>query len=320
MKKCLIIADFLSDENRKMINTTAEQLGYSAFFYDDYHQSADGDIADAEILYTADYRAVQKAQKLKWCHTPYAGVDKLISTGVFDSGDVILTNSSGAYGRAISEYIIMASLMLMKQMPEYRKMTDNRCWAQDLPSRSIAGSMIAVIGTGDIGRNAAKRFKALGADSVIGFSRSGRPADDFDHTYSLDAFEDNVRDIDVLVMCVPGTPETDKLLSAERISCLPEKAFLINVGRGTTVDQDALIEALNEGRIAGAMLDVVMPEPLPADHPLWTARNCIVTPHIAGDMSLPYTVDRTVEFFCENLKIYAEGGQMLHRVEISAGY
>ena len=319
MKNCLIIADFLSEDNKRMMKAAAEEHGYSALFYNDTEAAAE-DLPGAEILYTADYRAVLKASEIKWCHTPYAGADKLISTGIFDSGDVILTNSSGAYGRSISEYIIMASLMLMKQMPEYRKITDERGWVQDIPTRSIAGSRIAVIGTGDIGCNAAVRFKALGADTVTGFNRSGRPVDCFDRTYPVNDFADNAEDTDVLVMCVPGTPETESLLSAELISCLPKKALIINVGRGTAVDQEALISALNEGRIAGAMLDVVMPEPLPADHPLWTAKNCIVTPHIAGDMSLPYTVDLTVEFFCENLKRYAEGGPMLHRVDVEAGY
>ena len=319
MKNCLIIAEFLSDDNKRMMKAAAEKYGYSALFYDDTDAAA-GDISCAEILYTADYHAVLKARELKWCHTPYAGVDKLISTGAFDSGDVILTNSSGAYGRAISEYIIMASLMLMKQMPVYRKITDERGWVQDIPTRSIAESRIAVIGTGDIGRNTAVRFKALVAESVLRFSRSGRPVECFDRTCTMDEFAENVQDTDVLVVCVPGTPETEGLLSAELIDSLPEKALIINVGRGTVIDQDALISALNEGRIAGAMLDVVMPEPLPADHPLWNARNCVVTPHIAGDMSLPYTVDQTVGFFCENLKRYSEGGAMLHRVDVGAGY
>ena len=126
--------------------------------------------------------------------------------------------------------------------------------------------------------------------------------------------------IDTLVLCVPGTPDTEGLLSAERIALLPEKAFVINVGRGTVVNQEALIEALNEGRLAGAALDVMYPEPLPEDHPLWTARNCIITPHISGDMGLPETVDITVDIFCKNLRRYAEGRELTNLIDINAGY
>lgn len=319
MKDCLIIADFLSEDNKKRMKASAEEHGYSAMFFDSADQLPDGPF-DAEIIYTAESDVVVRARGLKWCHTPYAGAERLIASGVFDSGEVILTNSSGAYGRAISEYIIMATMMLMKQMPEYRKITDAREWLQDLPTRSVAGSRIAIIGTGDIGCNVAMRFKALGAQSVIGFNRRGRQADHFDRIFSLKEFAENAADIDVLVMCVPGTPETDRLLSEEMIRCLPAKALIINVGRGKTIDQDALVSALYEGRVAGAMLDVVVPEPLPADHPLWTAPNCIITPHISGDMSLPYTVDLTVDFFCENFDRYVSGRPMLNRVDVRAGY
>ena len=141
--------------------------------------------------------------------------------------------------------------------------------------------------------------------------------DDFESVLSSRAEDDQ---IDVLVLCVPGTSESDGLLSAERIALLPEKAFVINVGRGTVVDQEALIEALNEGRIAGAALDVMYPEPLPSDHPLWTAKNCIITPHISGDMGLPETIDITVDIFCENLRRYTEGRELTNLIDINAGY
>ena len=125
---------------------------------------------------------------------------------------------------------------------------------------------------------------------------------------------------DVLLLCVPGTPESEGLLNAERIALLSKKTFVINVGRGTVIDQDALIDALNSGRLAGAALDVVYPEPLPYDHPLWTARNCLYTPHSSGDMGLPYTVDQTVAFFCENLRRYTRGEELTHLVDVGAGY
>ena len=265
--------------------------------------------------------------RLKWCHDGFAGVEKFVASGVFDSGETVLTNSSGAYGLTISEHIIMVTLMLMRRMPAYFEIIDDRGWVQDLPIRSIRGSRVAIIGTGDIGQNTARRFKALGAEKVIGFNRSGMKQEGFDEVYGLEAFDRIIcgaqsedETIDVLVLCVPGTAESKGLLSKERIAQLSDKTFVINVGRGAVIDQDALVEALNESRIAGAALDVMYPEPLPADHPLWTAKNCIITPHISGDMGLPYTVDKTVEFFCENLERYARGDDLTHRVDIKAGY
>lgn len=319
MIKGYIIADFLSEDNKMTISKAADKYGFELQFFVN-GQEAKGRIADAELLYCSDSRMTAYAPSLKWCHTPFAGTEKLLATGVFDSGEVILTNSSGAYGLAISEYIIMAALMLMKQMPEYRKITDERRWLQNLPTRSIAGSNIVIIGTGDVGSNAAKRFRLLGAASVTGFNRSGRDQEYFDNVYRLSEFADHVSDTDVLVMCVPGTLESKGLLSEKFIDALPDKAVIINVGRGTTIDQDALLLALNEGRIAGAMLDVVYPEPLPEDHPLWTAKNCIITPHISGDMSLPHTVDITVDIFCENMRRYVNGEELLHRIDPAKGY
>lgn len=269
---------------------------------------------------------MREMPQLKWCNSVSAGVGHFLQSGVFDRGDVLLTNSSGAYGLAISEHIIMVTLLLMRRMPEYFEIVAERGWTRDLKIRSIKGSVIAIIGTGNLGQNAAKRYKALGAKKVIGFSRSGREREFFDEVFRIDEFESVVSgrseddQIDVLVLCVPGTADSEGLLSAERIALLPEKTFVINVGRGILIDQDALIEALNEGRIAGAALDVMYPEPLPADHPLWTAQNCIITPHISGDMGLPETVDITVDIFCDNLRRYADGRELTHLIDINAGY
>ena len=307
------------------MRSVAEECGFEMGFFESSEEAA-GRIGDAEIVYCDDGELMREMPQLKWCNSVSAGVGHFLQSGVFDRGDVLLTNSSGAYGLAISEHIIMVTLLLMRRMPEYFEIVAERGWTRDLKIRSIKGSVIAIIGTGNLGQNAAKRYKALGAKKVIGFSRSGREREFFDEVFRIDEFESVVSgrseddQIDVLVLCVPGTADSEGLLSAERIALLPEKTFVINVGRGILIDQDALIEALNEGRIAGAALDVMYPEPLPADHPLWTAQNCIITPHISGDMGLPETVDITVDIFCDNLRRYADGRELTHLIDINAGY
>lgn len=321
MKKCYVTADFLSDRNKEDMRRSAESSGFEITFFESSEEAA-GKVSDAEVCYGNDPALLAQMPGLKWCHTPYAGVGNLIQSGLFDSGDIVLTNSSGAYGLAIGEHIIMVSLMLLRQMPEYNKVMSRHGWVQEYPIRSIAGSNVAIVGTGDLGRNAAARYRLMGASKIIGFNRSGHDADIFEEVYGIERFDEVIKDadIDILLLCVPGTTESKGILNEERIGKLSAKTYVINVGRGSAIDQDALVTALNEGRIAGAALDVTEPEPLPPEHPLWTARNCIITPHISGDMGLEYTVDKTVEFFCENLRRYSRGKELINTADIGGGY
>lgn len=339
MIKAYCVNRYLSDAAVGKIAEAAKKYGYDMTFYN-AGEDVSGKVSDGEVIFCTNPVLLAEMPDLKWCHTASAGADKFIATGLFgtpaDSGCAVLTNSSGAYGRAISEHVIMVSLMLLRRIPEYEKMIDNREWKQHLPVRSIAGSNIAIIGTGDIGSTAARKFKALGAGKVIGFSRSGRVKEPFDEVYKLDDFTgvigggngagsnepDTITHFtpDIVVMCIPMTPETEGIFDEEKIAALPETAYFINVGRGTTVDQDALVRALEEGKIAGAALDVVRTEPLPEDDPLWTTKNLILTPHTSGDMGLEYTNDVTAEFFCENLRRYAEGEELINVVDPAAGY
>lgn len=319
MTKAYCISKYFSKDNIQTIREVCAEIGYGVDFFET-SEEAEGKVSDAEVVYVTNPRALHEMKDLKWCHTASAGVDNFIKTGLFDSGEITLTNSSGAYGRAIAEHIIMVSLLLLRRMPEYFEVTGRRGWACGLSIRSITDSNIAIVGTGNLGSTAAEKFRGMGAAKITGFSRSGRPSAAFDEVYRMEEFCDHVGDADIVVMCVPDTSETRGLLSAERIAALPETAYVINVGRGTTIDQDALLAALNDCRIAGAALDVVVPEPLPEDHPLWTARNCIITPHISGDMGLAYSVDVTTDIFCENLRRYAGGLELINIVNVNSGY
>lgn len=321
MRKAYVIARCLSDGNKLEMKKTAEECGFDIAFFDTDAEAA-GKVSDAEVVYCNGPVLFKEMPDLRWCHSMSAGVGHFIASGAFDSGSITLTNSSGSYGRAISEYVIMVTLMLMRRIPEYEEIIRERRWIQSKTIRSIAGSSIAIIGTGDIGRNTALKYKALGAQRVVGFSRSGRPAEGFDEVRKISDYEKVMsrENFDVLLLCVPGTSESKGLLNKERLALLSDKTFVINVGRGTVIDQDALINALNNEVIAGAALDVVYPEPLPDDHSLWTAKNLVLTPHISGDMGLPYTVDLTVEIFCDNLRRYVRGEELTHIVDVNAGY
>ena len=320
MKRSIcVVCGYLSAEQTAMIERTAENSGFSAGFFRNAGEAAKS-AADAEIVFTNDPALAEKTLKMKWCADYNAGVEAMLVPGVLPEG-CILTKGSGAYGVTISEHIIMVTLMLMKRMPEYQALMRDREWRGGLPVRSVFGSRITILGTGDIGRNTARRFRAFSPEKITGICRSGLSEEAaFDEVYRTDRIDSILRGTDILIMCLPDTSETEGILSKDRMAVLPENALIVNVGRGSAIDQDALVDALNAGRIAGAALDVMTPEPLPGDDPLWEAKNCILTPHISGDMMLPHTVQRCVEDFCENIARYAAGEPVSNAVDIRIGY
>lgn len=310
---------FLTDERRAKIQETAEAAGFEVAFYDS-DDDAVGEVGGAEVVFCETPKPVTGLREIKWCASSYAGIAPYLEPGVLPEG-CLLTNGAGSYGVTISEHVVMVSLMLLKQWPRYSEIIANREWRHDVDIRSIYGSRVTIAGTGDIGRCTAKRMKGMGASEVVGLNRSGRCEETaFDRILTSDQMDTVLPESDILVMCMPETKETRGMLSRERIAMLPAHAIVVNVGRGSAIDQDALMEALNEKRIAGAALDVVVPEPLPEDHPLWTTPNTIITPHISGNMSLEHTKDESVELFCANIRRYAAGEPLAHAVDFKRGY
>ena len=257
---------------------------------------------------------------LKWYCCSLAGVVPYCKDpSIFANPDCVLTNSN-VYGVTIAEHVVMVTLMLLRRMPEYEEIVRNRSWSNQLPIRSIRDNEFTILGTGNIGVNVADRMRGMGAAKIIGLSRSGKPHPAFDEVHPIADLDRVLPDTKILVMALPGTAETIHILNRARIALLPKDAYVINVGRGTAIEQEPLIEALNEGRIAGAALDVMDPEPLPADHPLWSAKNLILTPHVSGNMTLGYTCDTNVDMFCRDLRNYAAGRPLEGLVDRARGY
>ena len=229
-------------------------------------------------------------------------------------------NASGAYGLALSEHRLATLMMLMRKLHLYRDAQPSRQWKDQGNIRSIWHSRILVLGLGNIGTMFAERVKALGAH-VIGMKRTAgeRPAC-VDELYTIDRLDEILPTVDAVCMSLPSTPATHGILSAARINAMKPGAYVINVGRGTAIDQTALAEALNSGHLGGAALDVTVPEPLPADDPLWTAKNCVVTPHIAGGYHLPQTKDYVIEIMLDNLRAFVSGAPMRNLVDVKRGY
>lgn len=318
--KIIVISNQLEEKHYEMIRQAVEYAKAEVFFY-----ASEEDIPeenkDAEIIYGFGIKTAKTSKELKWLCVPSAGVDFLMKPDCFANPDAILTNSAGAYGVSISEHMIAVLLMMMRRLPEFIKGSIESEWLSPRKQRSIKNSRITVLGTGDIGCNFAKRAAAFEPASLVGVCRSGVCDEKFfDSVIKVDELDKILPQTDVLAMSLPATAETENILSRERIALLPEGAYVVNVGRGTAIDEEALADALEEGHLAGAALDVFRKEPLSKDSRLWTVPNLLITPHVAGNLTLDVTKDKNVQMFCEDLKNYADGNPLQHVVDSNRGY
>ena len=260
-------------------------------------------------------------KNLKWLSVPSAGVDYLMKPGVFANEDCLITNSTGAYGVTIAEHIIAVSLLMMRKLDYSYSESLKHNWSSPKPQRSLKDSRILVLGTGDIGCCFARRAKAFEPHSITGVCRSGICEDrSFDRVFMTDSLDELLPETDLLVMSLPDTPGTRDILTRERIALLPEDTYVVNVGRGSAIDEDALADSLDSGRLAGAALDVFKTEPLPDNSRLWNTKNLIITPHVAGNLTLEHTLDVNVRMFCENLLNYGKGLPLKNLIDKNKGY
>lgn len=257
--------------------------------------------------------------RLRWIQTGSAGVEPYLQPGVLPE-NVLLTNSTGAYGLAIAEHMLGMLLELMKKLELYRDAQKTGAWQSLGAVRSIYNSTVLVLGMGDIGGEFGMRCKALGA-KVIGVRRTVREKPDYaDEVATLNELDSLLPRADVVAITLPGTEATKNLISRERIARMKDGAVLLNVGRGSIVDTEALCDALESGKLGGAGLDVTEPEPLPPGHRLWRLPTAVVTPHISGYYHLKETHERIVELAEENLRRFLAGEPLRNQIDFAAGY
>jgi phosphoglycerate dehydrogenase-like enzyme len=262
---------------------------------------------------------VKGSNNLEWLQLNSAGVGDYIKEGVLREG-TILTNASGAYGLAISEYMLGVLLELYKNLHLYRDNQAESKWQYVGQVKAIYNSTALVVGLGDIGGEFAKRLKALGA-YTIGIRRKDTDKPDYlDELHLMEDLDALLPKADIVALSLPATPLTNKIINKKTLSLMKKDAVLINVGRGTAIDTDALCDALESGHLLGAALDVTDPEPLPADHRLWKIKNAVITPHVSGGYSLEETRNRIVNISAENLEAFLNGMKMRNLVDFSAGY
>ena len=307
----------INERQRKLIEVEAPNANY---IYKTYAEVDKSIVQKSDIIIgNPPIEMLIGSSNLKWLQLNSAGSDAYIEEGILKK-EVLLTNATGAYGLAISEHMIGLLLQLFKKLHIYRNNQKLHLWKDEGEVKSIYNSKVLIIGLGNIGGEFAKRIKAFGG-YTIGVKRTNTDKPDFiDELYLMDKIDELLPLADVVALTIPGTKETYKMFSKEKLKLMKNGAALLNVGRGNLLDTDALCDLVESGHLLGAGLDVVDPEPLPKSHRIWDVDNIIITPHISGGYHIPETLDKIAEISAKNLRNFINGDRLVNIVDFSTGY
>ena len=277
--------------------------------------------ADCDVLITTPlgnppvnfYRA---AGNLKWVHGLLAGVDGFLVPELRDRR-VRVTATKGIHGMPMAEHTLAMILSFSRGMHLLRDQQRNKVWKKPPSPDEIRGKTVGMIGLGAIGREIAQTLKLLGM-RVVATKRKPVRDELIDRFYPVEDIAGLMRDSDYVVVIIPATAETFQLVGEAQLRAMKPSGVLINVARGSVVDEAALIKALKSGWIAGAGLDVFETEPLPPESELWAMPNVVITPHMAA--LSPFYIDRATAVFCDNLKRFVNDAEMLYEIDWNVGY
>jgi phosphoglycerate dehydrogenase-like enzyme len=279
-------------------------------------------LADADVVFAWHARrellesAWPLASRLRWIQTASAGVDALLFPALVES-DVLVTNARGIFDAAIAEWVTGMFVVFSKNVLPVLERQRRHEWLHEL-TEPLRGKRVLVVGVGGIGRAIGRNALAIGM-RVRGVGRTTRPGDEvFGVVLGTDELAEGLGWADYVVDVLPGTPATRHTFDAAAFAAMRRGVRFVNVGRGTTVDEAALVDALRSGRLSGAALDVFEREPLPADSPLWDLPNVVVSPHMSGDFA--GWRESAVELFLENLLRFVRGEPLHNVVDKHLGY
>lgn len=289
------------------------------------YAAIESEIGDADIFAGASLRPEQfaAARKLKWIQTPSAGVNQLMYPELRSSG-VIVTNARGVQAQAMSEHVLGTIIALARYFPAAVRCQARHKWAQkelgDDPHmpRELGGQLLVLVGFGGIGQAVARLALGLGM-RVWAVTRS-RAAESAlaERVFPAAQLDEALAQADFVVLAAPDTPETHQMIGARQLAAMKPTAFLINVARGSLVDEAALVDALSRRRIAGAALDVTATEPLPETSPLWDCENLFITPHLSAISDRFW--EREGDLLLENLERWFSGRPLLNQIDLARGY
>lgn len=294
----------LKDGERELFEAVAPE---AVHVFTDRGHVTEEQLANATVIFGwPRAESLKNCTGLKWVQTMWAGADEYLAPGVLPKG-VKLTTSSGSNSQSVAEHMLACLLALCRKLPQCRDAQLQRVWGRVDRAKSISGATVLVLGAGNIGSAFASRCKALGAHTVGLKRRVTGAVDGFDEVYSVEKLDELLPVADVVALCMPHTADTVGLMNEVRMRSMKRDAILLNAGRGSALDQTALVQLLRENHFWGVALDVTDPEPLPGDHPLWAAPNLLITPHVAGGLRLDITRDNCVKLAVENLERYVKG-------------
>lgn len=306
-------ADFTGDP--EFSRTPAQQRAFEELL-----DSADALYGIPDVDPAALKRTADANPRLRWVHTMAAGGGAAVKAAGLSPaqlGRIAFSTSAGVHGGPLAEFAVFGVLAGAKDLPRLLAQQRDHTWSGRWEMRQVSEMTVLVVGLGGIGSEVARRLSALGA-TVVGTSRHQRPVDHVDRSIRTDQIAEVAPDVDAIVLTLPGTAATERLIGPEVLAAVRPGTVLVNVGRGTVVDEDALLQALREGRIGFAALDVFATEPLPADSPLWDEPNVLVSPHTAA---LNAAEDRLIaELFAANATRLLDGEELRNVVDTVAFY
>jgi phosphoglycerate dehydrogenase-like enzyme len=297
---------------------------------------ADGPVDDVEVMLRGWLssevfdRLLARAPRLTWVHSATSGVDRALTPAALERG-LVVTNARGVFSRPIAEYVLMMILAVSRRLPQLLELQRERTW-QPLEGAELRDVTVGIVGLGSIGRAVGALATGFGCRVVAVRRRAdgntespGRDDEErsfgpirLDRVGGRETLPELLAESDFIVLAAPLTPETEEMINAETLAMVKPGAWLINVARGRLIDERALLRALRDGELGGAVLDTFRDQPLPPMSPFYDLPNVIVTPHTAW--SSGRVLDRSVELFCDNLRRFAAGDTLLNVVDPSAGY
>lgn len=303
-----------SQEYLQMIRQMLPELDVAAGNKEDFLNQH---IVDAEILITLQFpfNILKKATKLKWIQLTSAGVEQLLGARA-NLRNILVTNTKGIHADVMADYTLGAIVMLHWNFPHFFINKLNRRWDTRL-TYPLAGKTLGIVGVGTIGQEITRRAQGFGL-KVIGVKRNPIPTEGISQIFGPEGLRKMLPLCDFVVIVVPATPKTYHMVGEFELQLMKKTGFLINISRGNVLDESALVKALQQGWIAGAVLDVFEKEPLPQESPLWDMDNVVITPHLSGDF-IGY-VERVVKVFSENYIRWKDGRPLLNLVDLDRDY
>lgn len=282
-------------------------------------------LRDAEVFFgwVLPHELFAGAAKLRWVHTALAGVESVLFPELVAS-EVIVTNAAGLHNVSIPEHVLGQMLVLSRNFHESLRLQARSEWNRfqaiifGAGVRELNDANLAVLGVGAIGESVTRMAGQLGMHVRVLRRHPATPVEGAEKVVGPTELHDLLGWADFVVLAVPLTAETDRLIDANALAAMKSSAYLINVARGEVIDDDALVDALRRGAIAGAALDVFRDEPLPSEHPFWTLPNLVLTPHVSG--YTPHYFQRSLELFEANLERYVKREPLLNLVDKQLGY